>query len=225
MSAQEPTATASESAPPRARRHWESPDSGAHYRGRRWRSPRAADRDPRAVRQLLARFGSQPSPGGILDVPCGTGRLRPSLERPGRDHEGASGYVGLDCSAAMLAECPGERRVQGSVFALPFRTGSFDVVACCRLLHHLESERDLVAALRELLRVSRRLVVASFWDASSWLALRRRLGLSRNRDELRVARARADLRRTAREAGGEVVAFRHGLRFVTQQTFAVIAKR
>jgi hypothetical protein len=82
---------------------------------------------------------------------------------------GAEELVGVDLGEA---EVPGLRRVVADVRELPFRRGEFDVAICISTLEHvgrdnrvygLDLERDpqgIHAALRELRRVSRRLLVS-----------------------------------------------------------------
>jgi len=193
----------------RADTNWTQGDAGQHYAQHRFRSARARERDPRLVTGLLGRYGGRR--GSVLDVPGGTGRLRAALV-------GFERYVAADRSETMLAEAAGAR-VVADVAALPFPARSFDVVVCCRLLHHL-MPKERRAALAELARVSRDLVVASFWDARSYHALRRRAGLRRAaRPDTRLAASRADVRADLEAAGLRVLGHAASFRFVSPQTF------
>jgi SAM-dependent methyltransferase len=195
---------------------WSGDGAGEHYCGPRFASRAAAERDPRTVERLLARHGVR---GPILDAPCGTGRLTAGLARHGVP------VTALDVSASMLAAAtplPNVRFVRGRVDALPFPDRSFDVVVSCRFLHHLHSSEALAVALGELVRVSERLVIASFWDASSFPQWRVRAGLKRAEGSRgRRAISRHELRGLLVVAGANVLEFRTGMRFVTQQTFFV----
>ena len=216
-------------------RRWSRPSDARRYRDGRWRSARAGGRDPSLVRRILEQHGVEVSRGGILDAPCGTGRLRPTLEARGAP------YVGVDVSASMLrpdasgaSDAAGAggagfelhgRVLRAAVESLPFGPDTFDVVVSCRLLHHVHEREDLEAFVRELVRVSNRLVVASFWDQASLHAWRRRVGLRRGpRPEGRRAVAKAVLRRLFEQAGAPIVGFHHSFRFVSQQTFLVAHK-
>ena len=53
---------------------WQEEDSGRRYSAERWKSPRAAVRDPMLVERILDRHGVRPGLRPILDAPCGTGR-------------------------------------------------------------------------------------------------------------------------------------------------------
>ena len=89
-----------------------------------------------------------PQTASILDAGCGSGRNLVELGRFGA-------IVGLEPSSrgAELARARGVGEVvQAGIDDMPFRDGSFDLVACLDVLEHVEDDRG---ALRELLRVSR----------------------------------------------------------------------
>jgi SAM-dependent methyltransferase len=86
-----------------------------------------------------------PTDAHILDVGCGNGYFTHYFEPYGK-------VVGVDYASAMLAMHPGSQLVQASAFELPFDEGSFDVVFCSNLLHHVP---DPVAVVGEMKRVSR----------------------------------------------------------------------
>ncbi len=153
----------------------------------------------------------------VLDAPCGSGRLAPALsEFAGRP------AVALDASLEMLrghaADGP---RLQARVEALPFCDGGFDAVVACRLLHHLSDDELLDAALSELLRVTKRLLIASFWSSRSWPALRRRTGIGRPDRAGRGYRAPAELAARVACCGGRVVELRHSPAWLSGQAFLV----
>jgi len=56
--------------------------------------------------------------------------------------------------------------VAGSVLAIPFKNGSFDVVVCCEVLEHLPYS-ELSKALKEIHRVSLKYVVLSLPDVTT----------------------------------------------------------
>jgi ubiquinone/menaquinone biosynthesis C-methylase UbiE len=203
-----------------ARVKWQAAGAGTRYTGARWSSQRRRRRDPHLVAALLDRHLPANAHALLLDAPCGTGRLSDVLRARGR-------YVGLDVSRAMLSEAQktsaGTAWLAGDVARLPFRDSCFDAVVCCRLLHHLEDARALEAVLGELVRVSRALVIASFWDASSLPAWRRRLFPGR-RSARRHALQRTWLAAALSRAGAEVVGWKHSFRFVSRQAFVVARK-
>ena len=204
----------------RTRAKWSAPGAGQRYAHERFRSGRDA-RDPARLARLLERHLARGAPALLLDAPCGAGRLFSALAARGR-------VVGLDVSPAMLAEASSHPAVAalvaGDLAYLPFAERSFDAVVCCRLLHHLEREEDLVRIARELVRVSRDLVLATYWDAASLPALRRRL-LPSGRAPRRFARSRAEVEAAFVAAGAEVVARAWSLRFVSRQAYLVLRRR
>ena len=198
---------------PRVR--WRDAESGRRYRTERWRSARRRERDPLLVRRVLATRLS--GSGLVLDAPCGTGRLRDAIEAHGR-------WVALDLSPQMLAATESARaRLRGDVERLPFRDGAFEAVVCCRLLHHLRGQARLERTVHELVRVSAEWIVASFWDAASLPAWKRRL-LAPARRGSRVARSKRDVAAAFHAAGAAIVGWEHSLRFLSQQTFVVARK-
>ena len=87
----------------------------------------------------------------VLDVGCGPATI--TLDLAAR----VGSVTGLEATpdAVALAREAGAECVLGDVHALPFADGSFDVVHAHQVLQHVA---DPVQALREMARVSRRLV-------------------------------------------------------------------
>ncbi|TAJ15965.1 MAG: class I SAM-dependent methyltransferase [Planctomycetota bacterium] len=205
---------------------WRVAGRGAWYADARFKRPLHASRDPRAVRALLCASGVALERASVLDVGSGTGRLSAGIRALG------ARWTGVDAAREMLAAAArdadagaGTRLVCGDLALLPFADRSFDVVVCCRVLHHLHDERQLELAARELLRVARTAVVLSFWDRASWPALRTRLGWKRAEGPLgRVSRSRASIARAFALAGGRVARYRARPRWLDQQTFALVKK-
>ena len=116
-----------------------------------------------AKERHLARLvaGENPADQGcLLEVGCGEGSNLAFLA------EALKGWArfGIDFSEAkiayLLVEQPGVEAVAGDALHLPFADGSFDLVLCRDLLHHVDANRD--QAVSEALRVLRpggRLVV------------------------------------------------------------------
>lgn len=202
-------------------RRWES--AGEHYATDRWKGRRAKTRDQELVARLLGRLPKGDPPiDSVLDVPCGAGRMRNSIPAP---------WAGVDISPTMIAEAStGSGTVmRGSATDLPFASGTFDAVLCCRLIHHYPGDdsgaADRMRVLDELFRVARRYILLSYWDAQSLTAWRRRTrGPLRRRKghgvrfpiPWRVLRAEIEAR------GGEVLGRAFSMRFVSAQTFVLV---
>ncbi|MEZ5979389.1 MAG: class I SAM-dependent methyltransferase [Planctomycetota bacterium] len=192
----------------RLARAWSGERGGAAWRATRWGGRARAQRDPRAVAKLLAARLDRPSV--VLDVACGTGRLRGSIV--GAGHR----WIGVDASADQLLAGEGSR-LRASAFRLPFADDAVDAAVACRFLHHLRSVADLDRAVAELVRVARRVVVVSFWDRATWpYAVR----LGRERDASgRVGRDAARVAAAFRSAGASIVAIHRPVWRLSAQTF------
>ena len=112
-------------------------------------------------------------------------------------------------------------RVRADLRRLPFEDDAFDLVVSRGLQRAWQDEHECAAVGRELVRVGRGLVVASYWDHE---ALPRRVPWPRGASR-RVAMPRALLRELFEDAGAAVVDWRHSFRFVSQQAWLVARKR
>jgi ubiquinone/menaquinone biosynthesis C-methylase UbiE len=120
-------------------------------------------------RRVAARLVelAAPQPGeACLDVGCGTGLATLGLaEAVG----GEGQVVGLDVSAGMLSVAR-ERALPNTTFHhaaaephLPFRDGTFDVVALCDSLPYLGDPARSLEEARRVLRPAGRIVLALRW--------------------------------------------------------------
>ena len=104
--------------------------------------------------QTLARRFAATVPSGpklrVLDVGCGTGRSRQIYAAH------ASAYAGIDLSFGALSlarrRFAGSWWLQADALRLPFRDGSFDVVAFSSVLHHIGDFRAALEAAHRVLR-------------------------------------------------------------------------
>lgn len=106
------------------------------------------------LKSAILRLAGNTGDLRILDVAAGAGFTARWLERalPG------SRVTATDLRSDLLSLGAGPG-VAADALALPFRDSSFDIVVSTLFLHHLD-EPGLVAAIGEMLRVSRRGVVA-----------------------------------------------------------------
>ncbi len=84
----------------------------------------------------------------VLDLGCGKGRFSRTLSELGAQ------VIGLDLSAAMLAEAMDLDRVRASARRLPFASASFDRVVAVEILEHL-APRSVDQVCDEVRRVLR----------------------------------------------------------------------
>ena len=119
---------------------------------------RTAAQARREVESLLGR----PLRAGerVLDAGCGTGYLAAGLRRARPDVV----VVGSDLSAGMVGaarEAGAWPLVQADATRLPFTDGSFDLVVCRGVLHHLPDVPAALAEWRRVLAPDGAVVVAS----------------------------------------------------------------
>lgn len=105
------------------------------------------------ILEAFAQFVDAQPGQRLLDVGCGPGALVRQFARHGCQ------VVGVDADPAMVARAdelaaglPGAEFRQGSVLALPFGAGEFDLVTATNVVFLLP---DPVAGLREMARVCR----------------------------------------------------------------------
>lgn len=117
-------------------------------------------REISTVRRALEELGV--SQGALLDVPCGTGVAAAAFNAlEGR-------VTAVDMSREMMNFACGrydpetfQGLLQGDITALPFTDGAFDATVTLGFMHRVP-ERIKRAAMRELVRVTRRVLVVSF---------------------------------------------------------------
>lgn len=175
----------------------------AKYRDR-WAKRMSTRREVSLLGRLL---GSQGRCEVLLDLPCGGGRLSPSMSphtdllieadialgqlRHGREHSGVS-----TPQAWMMA----------SGFHIPLKNASVDGTICVRLNHHLPDKAEREQLVRELLRVSKRFCIMSFFDYYSVKNTFRRLTRPFNGKPPKSTMKVGELQRLARECGARLVA-------------------
>jgi SAM-dependent methyltransferase len=139
---------------------------------------RSSARSAAEARMLRKLIEPLLDPGGkmlALDIPAGEGRAARLLRSLGMD------AVEADISQSMLAVgqergSPRDRSVVADIEGwLPFSEGTFDLVLCWRLLHHLPEKDRLTGVLMELARITRKWVVVSFFHPWSLHHLQRSL--------------------------------------------------
>ena len=115
----------------------------------------------------------------LLDIPSGGGRLSPVLEQHTDlliEADIALGQLLYGAADTTLRKAP--VRMTASAFHIPLRADAVDATVCCRLCHHLPTPGERERLVAELLRVSRRFVIMTFFDHDSFKN-RRRLALGK----------------------------------------------
>jgi len=177
----------------------------------------------RIVGAVLRRVGALPR---VLDVPAGYGRfvsrLRAVAVRP---------LVVADVSVERLltlptAAAPLLRVCVDIERGLPFRSRAFDALVNFRYLHHIGDSKRRSMILAELMRVSRRYVVVSYYQGSNLHALFRTLHTA-TRGDRRPGPAMMDWREleaSCHLVGWRVVLDRRVLPWVHAQRVALLER-
>jgi SAM-dependent methyltransferase len=142
----------------------------------------------------------------LLDLPCGGGRLSPPMAR----------YTDLlieaDVALGQVRYIREHGRVStrqvwmiASGFQIPLRDASVDGTVCVRLTHHLPTEAEREQLVRELLRVSRRFLIMSFFDYYSPKNTLRRLSRPFNRKPPKLTMKVEELQRLAKDCEARLV--------------------
>jgi len=93
-----------------------------------------------------------PTPGRILDIGSGTGRLAHRLRNVARSLHGVDVSIGMmSLAKRRLAACSSAHLYFMDANSLAFKGEVFDCVTCCYALHHL----DFRSAIEEAVRVLR----------------------------------------------------------------------
>ncbi len=165
---------------------------------------------------------TQPRSGTLLDIPAGGGRLSPALEQHTDLLIEADAALGqLLYGAADPALKKPALRMTASAFHIPLRSDAVDATVCCRLSHHLPTATERERLVAELLRVSKRFVIMTFFDHDSHKN-RRRLALGKPSKLTMTISQVAEL---ANRSGAELVAQPAMFPFFSGHRYAVMVKR
>lgn len=189
-------------------------------------------RDERELRMIELALDYLPAGAGVLDLPCGSGRVsRVLLSRGYQVHcadlspsmlQQARQNLCGDPPSIFTGQRPGFSQ-QDLVNGTSFADQQFDASLCHRLFHHLIDEASRIRALCELARTSRDFVVFSFFDRSSFGA---RLKALRNiiRGHVptdRIPIGRDELARESRAAKLEIIEYVPARQGISPLTMAV----
>ncbi len=166
-------------------------DIGPRYRQRyekRWFKRFTTRREIRQVERLLA---SEPRCRRLLDLPCGGGRVSgPFVAATDLLLQADLSLSQVLMARQILGSRGGVLWFTASVFTIPLKDGAVDGAVCNRLTHHL-SPAEQERVIHELLRVSTRFVILSYYDHDSFRSLGRRMrgrhpGHTMRREDLRT---------------------------------------
>lgn len=144
----------------------------AHKFERHWTERINNWHEQRLLRRLLRSAGIGKLDGIALDLPCGYGRLHAVVRELGaRVIEGDWSFSLLTAAKRYRAEQ--DRRelpagyVRATALQLPFHDRAFEFVLSVRLSHHIREQHERIQHLREVMRVSRKWVMFTYFDTAS----------------------------------------------------------
>lgn len=179
---------------------------------------RINEREQRAVRAVFAKLADCRT---VLDVPSGAGRFLAALRDGGRrvvEADVAWEILDFARQRAKAAGLPAGF-MQADASRLPLGVGAVDCIFSNRLLHHIVRREQREVLLREFHRVSRGVLVVSFFNYHSFKTARRVLKALKGRRPQYASQPSAEQFREEVAACGwrvrEVVPT--GLPWVTQQ--------
>lgn len=176
----------------------------------------------RLIRDHLAKVGHSRA---ILELPCGGGRITPALADAADLIVEADIAIGQVRFARATSELTSPRAwMTASAFHIPLKDDSVDGTICIRLAHHLPTDAEQGRLIHELLRVSRRFVILTFYDPRSLKNLTRRLRHPFKPKPVKPAMTPERVAEHARAAGGRLVAAPPLSRIVSGHRFALIRK-
>ncbi len=128
--------------------------------------------EQRLLRRLLRSAGVGKLDGIALDLPCGYGRLHAIVRELGaRVIEGDWSFSLLTTAKRYHMEHDTGQLPAGYVRAtalqLPFHDCAFEFVLSVRLSHHIREQSERIQHLCEVMRVSRKWVMFTYFDAAS----------------------------------------------------------
>lgn len=138
------------------------------YDAKRFLTPQGRSFDQLEKEQLLQAIYRLHKPSRVLEVGCGTGRfLQIALADDGHTVWGVdpSPFM-LDVTAGKGPDLERLRLARAEGVFLPFSDDSFDLVYSIRVLNQVASRGYALEMIKEMVRVSRRLVLLEFVNES-----------------------------------------------------------
>ena len=161
----------------------------------------------------------------ILELPCGGGRITPSFADATDfiiESDIAIGQIRY-LRATSTVKTP-QAWMTSSAFHIPLRDNSVDGTICIRLAHHLPTPAERERLFHELLRVSKRFVIVTFFDHFSLKNLTRRMRHPFDRKPPKMTMTTDRVAELARESGARLVAAPPLNRIASGHRFALIVK-
>ena len=162
----------------------------------------------------------------ILDLPCGGGRLSPAITPyAALLIEADIGFGQVLHNLRTSEHAVPKVWMTASAFHIPLGTGRVDGVVCCRLCHHLPTDAERARLMKEILRVSRRFAIMTFFDHHSVKNALRRIRQPFDHKPPKMTMTIRRVAELARENGAELVAWPALSRMFSGHRYALMVKR
>ena len=179
-------------------------------------------RESRLIRRAVGKVGRSRA---ILEIPCGGGRLTPAFA------DATDLVIEADIAIGQVlygrkASTAGVPRVwmTASAFHIPLRDRSVDGVVCVRLSHHLPTAAERDRLFAELLRVSSRFVIVTYFDRHSLKHLTWRIRHPFSRKARKPALSKSEVAALAQENGARLVSREPLSRFGSGHRYALLVR-
>ena len=176
----------------------------------------------RLIRRHLARVGRSRV---ILELPCGGSRITPAFA------DNADFIIEADIAIGQILFGRATSTIStprawmtASAFHIPLRDDTVDGTICIRLAHHLPTPAERERLFLELMRVSKRFVIVTFFDHYSLKNLTRRMRHPFNRKPPKLTMTLNQVAELARKGRGRLVAAPPLNRIASGHRFALIVK-
>jgi ubiquinone/menaquinone biosynthesis C-methylase UbiE len=161
----------------------------------------------------------------ILEVPCGGGRLTPAFADATDLVIEADIAIGQVLYGRKVSQAPVPRVwMTASAFHLPLRDRSVDGVVCIRLSHHLPTAAERERLFAEVLRVSSRFAIVTYFDRHSLKHLTWRLRHPFSRKARKPALSRSEVAALAKAHGARLVSSQPLSRFGSGHRYALLVR-
>ncbi|MBM4218244.1 MAG: methyltransferase domain-containing protein [Gammaproteobacteria bacterium] len=179
-------------------------------------------RESRLIRRCIRQVGRSHA---ILEIPCGGGRLTPAFAD-------ATDLV-IEADIAIGQVLYGRKASQATVprvwmtasaFHIPLRDRSVDGVICVRLSHHLPTAAERERLFAEVMRVSSRFAIVTYFDRHSLKHLTWRLRHPFSRKARKPALSKSEVASLAEANGARLVSNEPLSRFGSGHRYALLVR-
>jgi ubiquinone/menaquinone biosynthesis C-methylase UbiE len=179
-------------------------------------------RESRLIRRCIRRVGRSRA---ILEVPCGGGRLTTAFADATDLVIEADIAIGQVLYGRKVSQAKVPRIwMTASAFHLPLRDRSVDGVICIRLSHHLPTAAERERLFAEVLRVSSRFAIVTYFDRHSLKHLTWRLRHPFSRKARKPALSKSEVAALAKANGARLVSSEPLSRFGSGHRYALLVR-